>query len=99
MSLVAGSVVHNGNGTFTGSGYALVLANACIASMGPSNVALVLAKCPQNFDRLAVDCTAQALQLVTFVSTARVYGIVIPAGSLGAGIPATDVTIDSGHIS
>lgn len=99
MSLIAGTCHHNGDGTFTGSGYALILANSCIASMGPDNVALVLSKAPQNFDKLATDCTAQALQLTAFIQTARVSGIVIPAGAFGAGIPSSPVTIDSGNIS
>jgi hypothetical protein len=91
--MTSGSVTVNGDGTWTGTGYALVYMDfiqplllsqmpadpSADVVLGISNGAAVLAKA--------------AATLVGYIQSNAT--VTIPAGSLGGGIPASDVVLSS----
>jgi len=95
MPMSVGSVTVNPDGTWTGSGAALAIMNV-IQPMLIGEISSPTQAITVGISKGAATVSQSIAAIITYISTnARVT---IPAGSLGGGIPASDVHLD-GDIS
>lgn len=91
MSLVAGTVTINPNGTYTGTGLAKTLMDAKVTSWDASPLPLPIRLTMYEAYRREAEATASAL--VAFITANAVVSVAVPANAIDPGIPSAPRTL------